>query len=164
MRILIAITAAAPLALLAACGEPPVSQEDLVVEGAGSGLAPDAIDPANLPQPTEDSLETVDFSGSYTMTGLDGSQTHLTIDKEAGTYEYSGIAGAEASGTFERLGGSRIYMEDFAGRPGWFSVADGALYRLADENAPYDAVSAGSVFIRDTPPGGAGAAAEQPEP
>lgn len=147
------IIVAAPLALLAACGEGRVSEDDLAVEDVGMGLeTPPNL--AELPEPTENALETVDFSGTYMMTGLDGSETRLILDREAGSYTYVGPAGNEQTGAFETLGGSRIMIEDFGGRPGYFSVADGALYRLAGEDAAYDDVSAGSVMLRE---GGAAA-------
>lgn len=150
MRTTFAIIAA-PLALLGACGEARVSEEELEVERAGTGLENVAMDPADLPQPMENSLETVDYSGNYTMTGMDGSQTRLVLDQEAGTYTYYGVGQLETTGTIEELGGSRIYLEDVAGRPAWFSVADGALYRLPTEDTPYDEVSTASMFLRDDP-------------
>ena len=137
-----------PLALLTACGEGPVTQEDVAVDAPGMGLeAATTLD--ELPEPVEGGVETLDFSGTYTMTGLDGSQTQLILDKEAGTYTYVGPAGNAQEGTFETLDESRIMVEEFGGRPGYFSLADGALYRLGGEDSAYDDVSAGSVMVRD---------------
>ncbi len=148
MRASLIIAAAAPLALLAACGDARVGEEELATEEVGMGLEtqPSLED---LPQPSENSLETVEYSGTYMMTGLDGSETQLTLDQEAGTYTYIGPAGNETQGQFETLDTSRILIEDFGGRPAYFSVADGALYRLAGEETAYDEVSAGSVMLRN---------------
>lgn len=148
MRNLFALTAIAPLALLAACGDAPVEDEDVALDPAGLGLESPDVAAADMPQPTENSVETVDYSGDYTFTGLDGSESTLTLDKEAGTYSYKG-PGIESSGTYETLDGSRIAIEDFDGRAGYFSIADGALYRLADENTPYDTIEVNAMYRRN---------------
>ena len=137
------VLALAPVALLAACADEPT--EEMVDTPDATGLVSNEAEPGEMPAPTADGVETVDYSGSYTFTGLDGSQSTLTLDKEAGTYEYDSPAGKK-SGTYQRLDSGRIAIEDFDGRAGYFSIAPGALYRLAEETSPFDEIDPGRMY------------------
>ena len=140
------VAVVAPLAMLVACGEPPVEEEEVALDPAGLGLEETQVE-GEMPQPTENALETIDYSGTYVFTGLDGSESTLTLDAEDGTYSYEGAGGTSESGEYETLDGSRIFIEEIGGRNAWFSVADGALYRLPNEDTAYDDVDPGSIWI-----------------
>lgn len=149
MRRMIALAAAAPIALLAACGS----------SGSDDDAAPAPIDtmglqtpqPASMPPVPENALETVAFEGSYTMTGLDGSVSRITLDPEADSYEFTGGDGSTTSGNFTRMDdGSRIMIEDFDGRDGYFAIADGAIYRLASDTTPVEDITAVGMYQRES--------------
>lgn len=137
--------ALAPVVLLAACGSG--TDENTAAAPDPTGLASNEPDPAELPAPSADGVDTIDYSGSYTFTGLDGSESTLTLDSEAGTYEYVSPGGT-TTGTYERLDAGRIAIEDFGGRPAYFSIAPGALYRLAEETSPFDEIDPGRLYRR----------------
>ena len=133
-----------PFGLIAACGsdEPsaPAAPEP-------SELIAQKSDPAQMPAPIADGADRIDFSGSYTFTKIDGSLLTLTLNKDAGTYEYTSPDGT-TSGTYEKFDAGRIAIADFDGRVAYFSIAPGALYRLAQANSPFDEIDLGRMYRR----------------
>ncbi|RIV89733.1 hypothetical protein D2V17_05545 [Aurantiacibacter xanthus] len=136
----------APLALLAACGGDQPG-EDAPMMDEPSELAVRKPTPAQMPTPSADGADSVDYSGSYTFTRLDGSQSTLTIDKNAGTYEYVSPDGT-TSGRYRKLDGARIALAGFEGGEAYFSIAPGALYRLAEKNSPFSEIDPGRMYRR----------------
>lgn len=150
MRKLVAVAALAPFALLAACGESTPAEQ----------VEPEPMDPMGLATPEtsavqevpDDSLESVDFAGDYTMTGLDGSVSTITLDPEDDSYEYTAGDGTTSSGTFSRMDdGQRIMIEDFDGREGYFAIGDGAIYRLPDADTGVDEITVTGMYERADP-------------
>ena len=147
MRKLIALAAVAPIALLAACGDS--AQDDAGPEPMDT-MGLQTPQPETMPPVPENALATVDFAGSYTMTGLDGSVSRIVLDAEDDTYEFTGGDGSTTSGSFARMDdGSRIMIEDFDGRDGYFAIADGAIYRLGSEDTSVEDISATGMYQRE---------------
>ncbi|WP_126173244.1 hypothetical protein [Altericroceibacterium xinjiangense] len=150
MRISIAL--AAPLVLaLAACGETTPADE------VTPEPMPTAEVPVELPTIPVNSTTTVQYSGSYSQAGADGEIRRLTLNED-NTYEYTTANGQAITGTYSRMeDGSRIRLEDFEGGPAWFSVGNGAIYRLPSESTPYNEITMEGEYRRDvsqmTPPG-----------
>ena len=153
------VVAVVPVALLAACGgDQPTG--DAPMAGESRELAVTNTSPAQMPTPSPDGVDSVDYSGSYTFTSLDGSQSILTIDKAAGTYNYATPNGT-TSGRYRKLDAGRIALADFDGREAYFSIAPGALYRLAEKSSPFNEIDPGRMYRRSdyVPEGGPGAIA-----
>ena len=148
MRKLIALTAAAPMALLAACGDSaPVTEEEMAVEPAGMGLETTAASTEYAP-PAEMSDE-MDYSGDYTMTGMDGSESTLTLNRADNTYSYTSPGASEPRMGSYTMADNRIEISDFDnGEPAYFSVSNDALYRLADENRLYNDTQGSTIYVR----------------
>lgn len=147
MHRLMALAALPPFALLAACGEStPVDQvEPEPMEAMGL----EAAEPAALEAIPENALETVDFAGDYTMTGLDGSVSTITLNPDDDSYEYTAGDGTASSGNFTRMDdGRRIVIEDFDGGPGYFAIADGAIYHLPDAETGVDQITVAGMYER----------------
>ncbi|AKH43083.1 hypothetical protein FHS61_001217 [Altererythrobacter atlanticus] len=138
MRFPLAITAVAPLALLAACGES-------APEPAPEEVAAAPEEPAMPPVPA-DSLETLDYAGTYTLTRINGSKASLTLDAEGSSYTYIAANGKETEGSFTKVDGNRIMVEDFDGEPGYFAVAEGAIYYLPDAETSVDEIMYSNMY------------------
>ena len=147
MRKLLALSAIAPLALLAACGDAPVEEEDLAVEQAGTGLeAP--VDQASYAPPS-DAVDGMDYSGDYSFTGLDGSESRLTLNSADNTYTYTAPGMTEPRTGSYTLADNRITIADLDDRgTAYFSVSNDALYRLADETRPYSDTEGSTIYVR----------------
>ncbi len=159
MRKVIILAAAVPFFMLAACGDStPAEQAD--PEPANTmGLA--TPEPAAMPEVPDNSLSSVDFAGTYTMTGLDGSLSSITLKPDDDSYEFTAGDGTKSSGKFQRMDdGRRIMIEDFDGRAGYFAIADGAIYRLPDADTGVDQITVTGMYARQNgtaPQGGPGA-------
>ena len=135
-----------PLALLSACGSEDATPDAPAV-AEPSELAAKEPDLAQMPNPSADGVDAVDYSGSYTFIDLDGSRSTLTLDKDAGTYKYVSPDGTTA-GKYRRLDPGRIAIEDFDGTVGYFSIAPGAVYRLSGAGSPFDEIDPGRMYRR----------------
>ena len=100
--------------------------------------------PVALPKVPADALATIDYAGSYAH-----GTTHLRLNGDK-TFELTKNDGTIVTGNYTELAdGSRIQLDDFdGGKPAWFSVGNGALYRLADGTVPYDQVDEAEVYNR----------------
>ncbi|MWV26606.1 hypothetical protein [Aurantiacibacter rhizosphaerae] len=134
MRKFIAITAAAPLALLAACGdsEPADDMETAPVETTMAADDATATMPADGPATTLD--DSGDFSGTYNMQGDDGTSRSVTLNSADDSYEYTAADGTTRTGNYTRMDdGYRLQIEDFDGSPGYFTFSNGDLVRLQND-------------------------------
>lgn len=147
MRLSVLLIAAAPLALLGACGEStPVEEvetepmETALVEEPADDDEIDAVD-----------LNEYDYSGEYVIAGEDGETESVALDAEDMSYTYTGADGETRTGNFELMDDNRrLMIEDFDGQAAYFAVDEGALYRLADENAaPVDRINVTAEYRRD---------------
>lgn len=158
MRKLIALSAIAPLALLAACGDGPVDESDVAVESAGTGLDTPAAQQASYAPPS-DAVDGMDYSGDYTLTGLDGSESTLTLNSADNTYSYTAPGMSEPRTGSYTLADNRIEIPNFDGDiPAYFSVSNDALYRLADQDRLYSDTENSTIYVR----GDRSASADQP--
>ena len=131
----LSIAATAALAL-AACSPEANDPDERIVDTPD----PNAVD-VNLPatQPDyplvpADARSTVDYTGDYTQTTADGRQRTITLG-ENDTYTMRDEEGAETSGTFNWYADNRRILIRRDGENEVYAVAEGALYRLPDENA-----------------------------
>ena len=135
MKFATRIAVAAPLALaLAACGgaetEEPVV-DDTAMEGVEVDLPETEV---SYPEVPVDARGTVDYQRTYTNTAADGRSSSITLGADD-TYTMVDADGNETTGTFNWYSdNSRILIRE-NGESQVYGVADGALYRLADENA-----------------------------
>jgi hypothetical protein len=150
MRILITLTVAAPLALLAACGDSTPAEEPETASMESVADASATAD-ASMPPPAS-SLEGVDFAGEYSLTDEAGTTSRISL-RDDDTYDYTGPDGTTRSGRYSRTDdGNRLMIEDFDGQAGYFSVGDGALYRLPSAEASYDEITVTGMYRRENAP------------
>lgn len=146
MRHLISLTAAAPLALLAACGDTtPVDQ--LEAEPLDESAI---VDDAEVLAATEGSAAlptNQSYAGSYGREVGDGA-IRLVLNDD-GTFEYTRSDGSSTRGSYELLADGRLMIEDFDGQTGYFTLSEGDLYRLTDENTPASDVTVDARFARE---------------
>ena len=126
------LLAAAPLALLAACGDK--------AEEAGSTAADDtAMATADtIPAATEDApgpatalKEAGDYSGTYAYTGDDGSKRDITFNASDKTYSYTATDGTKKTGSYTWTpDGYRVLVNDYYGKPTYFAFRNGSFYEL----------------------------------
>ncbi|AKH43082.1 hypothetical protein FHS61_001218 [Altererythrobacter atlanticus] len=148
MRSLIALTVTAPMALLAACGE--ATPADEVEPAPMETAALEAAKPEPMASPPADALDSVDYSGTYTKPSENGSIERLTLNAEDDSYEYTAGDGRTSSGTYTRMDDNRrIMIEDFGGRAGYFTVADGAVYRLPEADSSPDEITVTGMYRRE---------------
>lgn len=146
MRLSYVLTAAAPLALLTACGE-----STPVEEVEPEPMEAELDDPAESDEIASVNLSEYDYSGEYVMAGEDGETESITLNADDGSFTYSGPDGETRTGEFTLMEDNRrLLIEDFDGQAGYFSIDEGALYRLSDENAaPMDRITVTAEYRRD---------------
>ena len=136
MRNTTILLAAAPLALLAACGDAETDDATNAdaTTVASSESDPTASDAAGTPGPAMKLDEAGDFSGNYTYTADDGSQRGVTIDTESKTYKYFGPDGLQRTGDYTWTpDGFRIMIPEWDEGPTWFAIREGQLVRLNED-------------------------------
>ncbi len=127
---------AAPLALaLAACGGNADTDERIVDDGLTEGVDVDVPEvDVNAPEVPVDARGTVDYEQTYTNTDAAGGTTSITLGPDD-DYTMVKADGTETSGTYSWYSdNSRILIRE-NGENMVFAIAEGTLYRLADENA-----------------------------
>ncbi|GGD60115.1 hypothetical protein GRI62_00350 [Erythrobacter arachoides] len=138
MRKYLILTAAAPLALLAACGDNDADETAMTDDTAAADtMANDnAMADANMNAeagPATALADAGDYSGVYNYTGTDG-ETAVRINSADSTYEYVGPDNQVQSGTYTTTpDGYRFQIADWYGSPTWFTVSNGQLVRLQED-------------------------------
>lgn len=154
----IKITFPAACALaLAACGDND-NVDERIVDTAQTD--PNAVD-VNLPatQPDyplvpADARSTVDYAGTYSQRLPDGRERTITLGADD-RYTIRDETGVETSGTYNWYSDNSRILIKRNGENEVYAIADGALYRLADENAPTTGTrSPETTFRRVVGPGG----------
>jgi len=148
MRTFITLAAAAPLALLAACGDTtPVEETEVVpmeAEVAELDMASEA-----LPEVPANALDQLEYSGTYVRERGDGIE-RVRLNAEDDSWEYTTPDGTVTSGTYTRMDDNqRLAIEDFDGEPAYFSVANGSIYRLDSIETPPDQITVTAQYRRD---------------
>ena len=139
---------AAPLALaLAACGDTDTAETELAEGPSPANVElPDV--PVTYPEVPLNARSTVDYQGTYSQTTPQGQRMVTLGDDD--TYVMRDETGAETRGTFNWYSdNSRILIRE-DGETQVYAIADGALYRMADENAPTTGpMTAEQAYMRD---------------
>lgn len=151
MRKFLTITAAAPLALLAACGDSE-PDEDMAIDADQESVMTEDADMAMSEDGPATRLEDAgDFSGTYTAQGSDGTSRSLTLDSSDDSYEYTASDGTTRTGNFTRLDdGYRLQIEDYDGSPGYFTFSNGELVQLEnDTEMTADSMASGERYSND---------------
>ena len=134
---------------LAACGEPTEGEnaDDFAarVDAGGTaaaapkGAQPDGPRDRSLPRVAADGRTALRPAASYTQPNADGSADSLAI-RQDGTYTLI-EDGRTTNGAWEWLAdGRRLRLEGLVQQP-IVLVADGALYRMQNEDVPFDDVT-----------------------
>lgn len=133
------VLAAAPIAfVLSACGD-DTKVDDRIVDTAETD--PNAVE-VNLPDGQLDfpsvpanARTSVDYAGSYTQSLPGGGTRSITL-ADGDRYTIRDENGVESSGTYNWYADNSRILIKRDGRNEVYAVADGALYRLADKDAP----------------------------
>ena len=131
------------LAMVSAC------KKEAAVDGADAAAtaSASAAAPAALPTVAANARTALQFAGSYSQTGADGKVSTLKLNADD-SYELTGADGKTAKGTFSWYkDGSRLLL-DAAGGKAIYAVADGAVYKLADKDAPITGLTAEQLWTR----------------
>ena len=154
MRNTAILFAAAPLALLAACGD---AETDDTMDADATTVATADADPTAAsdddytPGPATALADAGDYSGNYSYTASDGSQQGITINDKDKTYSYFGPNGLTRTGDYTWTpDGFRIMIPEWSEGPTWFVIREGQLVRL-DEDKEFNAetVVEGERYARD---------------
>lgn len=137
MRLILPLAA---LALVSACkNEAPVPEATQEAAAVAS--------PAALPAVATDARTKLTYAGAYSRVGADGKVTTLRLNTDD-TYEWSDADGKVTKGTYAWYkDGSRILL-DAAGGKAVYAIAVGAVYKLADKDAPVDTLTAEQMWKR----------------
>lgn len=128
MRNYTILLAAAPLALLAACGDgaddtaetAETAETDVAMDTAATPAADTSamVDESGPATPIADAG---DYSGTYDFAGEDGSTRSVRLDSSDKSYRYMANDGTEKRGQYTVTpDGYRLYLSDYYGSPGWF--------------------------------------------
>jgi len=129
------------VAALSACKKeaPAPEPTEATVEAAAA--------PAALPTVPSNARTSVQYAGSYSQTGSDGKTSTLKLNADD-TYELTGSDGKTVKGGYNWYkDGVRILLDD-AGGKAIYAVADGAVYKLADKDAPVTGLTAEQMWTR----------------
>jgi hypothetical protein len=139
------VIATIPLTLLAGCAKSSPASEAPTPEPLATTTEAPVAAPVKLPAVPANSLETIDYPGTYSH----GSDI-LRLGSDM-TYVFTKGDGSVVTGNYSELPDHvRIKLDDFDdGQPAWFSIASGAIYRLANENTPPQQVTADGEYIRE---------------
>ena len=146
---------AAPLALVA-CGQQPKGEnaEDFAARVNGGGATagqtararpqPDGPRDPSLPRVAADGRQALQQAAAYTQPNPDGTADSLSIGND-GTFTLV-EGGRTQTGTWEWLpDGKRLRLQGVVRQP-IVLVADGALYRMQNENVPFDDITSDRTY------------------
>ncbi len=136
----------AALAMVSACKKEaaPVAAESEAAAAADAAAAP------VMPAVATNARTTLKFAGAYNQTGGDGKVTTLTLGADD-TYEWTGADGKPVKGTFSWYKDGSTILLDAAGGKGVYAIADGAVYKIADKDAPRTGFTADQMWSRAAP-------------
>ena len=138
----------AALAMVSACKKEatPVSSESEAAAAAATAEA----DAQVMPAVVANARTTLKFAGTYKQTAADGKMTALKLGADD-SYEWTGADGKTVKGTFSWYKDGSTMMLDAAGGRGVFAIADGAVYKIADKDAPRTGFTADQMWSRAAP-------------
>lgn len=137
MRNYTILLAAAPLALLAACGDGADDTATADTAVAMDTAATPAADSAAMNgadgAPTR-IADAGDYSGTYDLTGSDGNKRSINLNSSDKSYNYKAADGTEKRGQYTVTpDGYRLYLSDYDGSPGWFVYRNNAFDLTRDD-------------------------------
>ena len=138
MRKSLILAAAAPLALLAACGDNEADNAAMTEDTAAADSMANDSAMADTTATAEAGPATTladagDYSGVYSYTGADGD-TAVRINSADSTYEYVGPDNQVQTGSYTTTpDGYRFRIDNWYGSPTWFTVSNGQLVRLNED-------------------------------
>ncbi|RIV83884.1 hypothetical protein [Aurantiacibacter zhengii] len=141
MRNFTLLMAAAPLALLAACGGNDADEAEMDTDADMTAEADmtandTAMSADSEPGPATSQAEAGDYSGVYSYTDEQGAQNAVRLNSSDNTYDYVGADGEMRSGSYTwDADGYRLNIEDFNGEPASFAISNGDLVRLQNDTA-----------------------------
>lgn len=152
MRNYTMLIAAAPLALLAACAGD--ANEDDAMDADATTVATDENDPTATdytPGPATALADAGDYSGSYSYTADDGTEYGVRLNSADKTYTFFGPDGLRRTGDYTWTpDGFRIRIDEFDAGPAWFTIREGSLIRLREDNeVTADMTVEGDRYVRD---------------
>lgn len=132
----------AALAMISACKKEaaPVAAES---EAAAAAAAAAPV----MPAVATNARTTLKIAGAYSQTGADGKVTTLTLGADD-SYGWTGADGKEVKGTFSWYKDGSTILLDAAGGKGVYAIADGAVYKIADKDAPRTGFTADQMWSR----------------
>ncbi len=153
MRKYTILLAAAPLALLAACGDraedEAVTDTDMAAE---TDMAADTsmAEADTSPGPATRIEDAGDVSGTYSFADDAGETRRVELSSSDRTYRYTDSDGELRSGTYTvDDDGYRIYLADFYGEPSWFAYRNDAFWLVdGDLNFAEETAISGSRYGR----------------
>lgn len=137
MRKYTILLAAAPLALLAACGDKAddtaATDDTAMTDTMATGTATPAATDEDTPGPATKAADAGDVSGTYSFTGDDGAKRDVTINSADKSYSYTAADGTKKTGSYTvDKDGYRYFIKDYYGRPTYFAFRNGTFYELPD--------------------------------
>ena len=132
MNKLTILAAAAPIALLAACGDSDVDETTMDDDTMASDtMADDTMMADDAATGTATSqADAGDFSGVYSYAADDGSETAIRINSADNSYDYVGSDGEMRSGNYTWTpDGYRFQVGDWFGEPSYFVLSGDELVR-----------------------------------
>jgi hypothetical protein len=139
MRLILPIAA---LALVTACKKEQPTQPAAPVEQEAA-----VATPAALPTVAANARTTLKYAGSYSQVDANGKATTLKLNADD-TYEWSDADGKVTRGKFAWYkDGSRILL-DAAGGKAVYAIADGAVFKLPNKDAPVGSLTADQMWKR----------------
>ena len=135
----------AALAMVSACKKEatPVVTES---EAATSAVTP------IMPAVAANARTALKYAGAYNQTNVDGKITTLKLGADD-SYEWTAADGKIVKGSFSWYKDGSTIMLDAAGGKGVYAIADGAIYKIADKDAPRTGFTANQMWSRAAAPG-----------
>ena len=135
----------AALAMVSACKKEaaPVAAES---EAAAAAEAP------IMPAVAANARTTLKYAGTYNQTNVDGKVSTLKLGADD-SYEWTAADGKIVKGSFSWYKDGSTIMLDAAGGKGVYAIADGAIYKIADKDAPRTGFTADQMWSRAAAPG-----------
>lgn len=152
MRFALKATIAAPIALaLAACGDR--TTDDAATETAGVDVDLPEVDP-RFPSVAPDARTSVNYAGTYAQP-VGAGERSITLRTDD-TYVMRDENGVESTGAYSWYDDNSRILIRRGGQTEVYAIADGALYRMPDEQAPTTGtMTEEQTFRRVIGPGGA---------
>lgn len=137
MRKTTILIAAAPLALLAACGDgadETAETADTMDTASTEATTGTDVTEADDPGTATTLADAGDYSGTYNFSSEDGETRSITLDSTDKSYSYTGEDGTEKTGTYSWASdGYRLSIPDYYGSDTYFAFRGDSFYRVPSD-------------------------------